>query len=127
MRIDQRKWTGVSRRAPGMSLTLEVSAQLVLLFGSPEMFKMQRFLIDVKKVYSNDHTPGCSTAGEILDTSVFNDTLVNTAVHFEYTKIKTAHTGLSGVDGVYDDSGKKNALIGYKALSVINRRQVGLA
>jgi len=73
-----------------MSAALGASAQLVLVFGANEILKIPEPLQDVRKVYPDAHLLGCSTAGEILDTQVSDNSLVTTAVQFEYTQINTA-------------------------------------
>ncbi|HLZ17996.1 MAG TPA: FIST N-terminal domain-containing protein, partial [Smithellaceae bacterium] len=53
-------------------------------------------------MYPGAHLFGCSTAGEICGTSVFDDTLVATAVHFEKTEISGAQLDLDGISSSFE-------------------------
>jgi len=48
------------------------------------------------------HLFGCSTAGEICGTSVLDDSIVTTAIHFEKTEIAGARITLNGVSSSFD-------------------------
>jgi hypothetical protein len=88
MKIEQNRWTdikGWEYEHPGK---LGESAQLVFLFGSTLILKQHQYMDELKKWYPKAHFIGCSTAGEILDTQVSDDSLVITAVHFESTQIR---------------------------------------
>jgi hypothetical protein len=99
MKIEQRKWQEESGWVPGISAALGASAQLVLVFGANQALKEQEPLLEVRKAYPDAHILGCSTAGEILDTQVSDNSLVTTAVQFEHTQIKTARINLDAVGG----------------------------
>ena len=88
MKIEQAIWTtkhGWEPKPPGL---LGNSAQLVLLFASPQMLKDPPTFLNIKKVYPQAHILGCSTAGEICGTEVTDNSLVLTAIQFEHTQIK---------------------------------------
>lgn len=72
--------------------------QLVLLFGSVAMLGERANFDAVRAAYPGALIVGCSTAGEIHDTTVEDDTLVVTAVAFAHTRVR-----LSKVD--IDDAG----------------------
>ena len=94
MRIEQSRWTpsgGWEPRPPGR---LE-SAHLVLVFGGPEALKGPA-LRDVAAAYPETHLCGCSTAGDIFDTQVSDDSLVVTAVSFERTRVVGRSTRICG-------------------------------
>jgi len=99
MKIEQRKWQEESGWVPGISAALGASAQLVLVFGANQALKEQEPLLEVRKAYPDAHILGCSTAGEILDTQVSDNSLVTTAVQFEHTQIKTTRINLDAVGG----------------------------
>ncbi len=69
--------------APGRLHT----AQLLLLFGSPSLLKERSLLRKIQQTYPYAHLVGCSTAGEISNTEVFDDSLVATAIQFEQTSL----------------------------------------
>src|SRR5262245_1849910 len=87
----ERGWTPTT---PG---GLGESAQLVLVFGATALLRDSSPIRDVGQVYSRAHVLGCSTAGEIGGTRVFDDSLVVTAVQFEATELQAAKISLSDV------------------------------
>ncbi len=90
MKTDQRRWTEARGWEPGCPGESDNSVQLVLLFGSRTILREKKWLAEIKQVYPNAHLLGCSTAGEICGTQVFDDSLVVTAVSFAYTQLKGA-------------------------------------
>ena len=97
MKVDQHRWaeaTGWESELPG---ELAESAQLVLLFGNTAILKEKKQLDKIKTAYPKAHLLGCSTAGEICDTKVTDDSLVATAVNFEFSQLKGAQVKLSNV------------------------------
>jgi len=70
--------------------TLGRAAHLVLLFGATSVLKEKKQLDEIRRSYPEAHLLGCSTAGEICDTQVLDDTLVATAIEFESTRIACA-------------------------------------
>jgi hypothetical protein len=95
MKTEQTRWiqgNGWEPTAPGK---LGAAAQLVLLFGSPAVLKEQHHLDEIKQAYPDAHLLGCSTAGEVYETQVFDDSLVATAIQFEDTQIQGVRIKLS--------------------------------
>ncbi len=101
MKIEQKRWTEANGWEPGPPGELGDSAQLVLLFGSTAIVKEGRFYGDMKDAYPQGLLLGCSTAGEICDTQVTDDSLVATAVHFESTQLQGAMIKLDEVGGSF--------------------------
>ena len=99
MKTEQRKWSGETGWKDITTLSLDASANLVMAFGATKILKDEEPLFSLKKKYPNAFILGCSTAGEILDTEVSDNTLVTTAVQFEHTELKDAKINLSAVDG----------------------------
>src|SRR5262245_11134069 len=86
MRIEQIHWHRQSwEPAPFGNLT---QAQLVLLFGSPTALRVSTAIQQLQAAYPQADLFGCSTAGEIMGTSVSDEGLVATAVHFEHTVLQ---------------------------------------
>jgi hypothetical protein len=63
---------------------------LILLFAAPEYFEYREPFDQIKQQYPNSKVIGCSSAGEILQTSVADESIVAAAVQFEQTRLKTA-------------------------------------
>ncbi len=70
-------------------------AQLVTLFGSREMVGMTQIYEHVAAQYPNAQIISSSTAGEIIDEEVFDDSVIVTAMQFEKTKIKAIKTSFN--------------------------------
>lgn len=87
MKIEQNRWSESESWQSESSSRLGAEAQLVLLFGSSSALKsVDRF--ELQQTYPNAHFLGCSTAGEILDTQVTDQSVVATAIQFEHTLIR---------------------------------------
>lgn len=95
MRIEQTCWTQARGWEPTPPGQLGVSAQLVLLFGSTAILKAGAYMGEIKQAYPNAHLLGCSTAGEICGTHVLDESLVVTAVQFEFSHVQGARITLS--------------------------------
>src|ERR1051325_11493195 len=96
MKIEQKKWTAAARWiAPNSNSA--AAAQLVLVFGATSALKDRSLIEPLKKSYPAAHIFGCSTAGEICDSQVTDDTLIATAVEFEHTQLKGARIHLNEV------------------------------
>jgi len=101
MKVEQVRWTegvGWKPRAPGR---LASAPQLVLIFGSTRLLQDSGCLAEVVEAYPTAVQFGCSTAGEICDTQVSDETVVVTAIHFEHTQVQTAHAEIGGSENSY--------------------------
>jgi hypothetical protein len=90
MRLEQTLWTEAAGWTPERPGRLAESARLVLVFGDTPIIKQPGPLADIRAAYPKAHVLGCSTAGAICQTRIFDDALVATAVAFD-------HTDLTGV------------------------------
>jgi hypothetical protein len=86
MHIEQLHWHGRGWE-PALFGHLP-EAQLVLLFGSPTTLRGPTPLHELRAAFPRAFVLGCSTAGEIMGTSVFDEGLVATAIHFEHTALQ---------------------------------------
>lgn len=101
MKIEQRKWTAAAgwvALAAGASAKL---SQLVLVFGSTEVLQLRHLTDSVRADYPAAHIFGCSTAGEICDTRVSDDSLVVTAVHLEHSFFRVAQVDLAETESSF--------------------------
>ena len=101
MKVEQGRWTPAKSWESESLGNLGETAQLVLLFGSTSTLKDQKILGRIKKTYPQAHLFGCSTAGEICDTQVSDDSLVVTAVSFDHTQLEGAQIKISEVENSY--------------------------
>jgi len=89
MQIEQTQWrkdSGWRPRSPG---SLD-SPQLVLVFGGEPFAPGATPLTELRAAYPGAIVFGCSTAGEIRDTHVSDDSLVATAIRFEHSTVMSA-------------------------------------
>jgi hypothetical protein len=101
MKIEQVIWKKEQGWAPKSSGVLRASAQLVLVFSAPSVLKNNQILQELKKLYPGAHIFGCSTAGEIYGTQVSDESLVATAIHFEFTRIEGARIALGEAENAF--------------------------
>lgn len=92
MKIGQSIWTPASGWSP--AATDVPDAQLVLAFGSVAAWRTPGLLDELRRRHPAAHVVGCSTAGEIYNTQVVDDSLVATAVRFENAIVRTAKVEL---------------------------------
>lgn len=91
MRTMQQYYAGDQWQETGHSGNVDRAAcQLVLVFGSGELVTRQDLFTHIRSQYPNAEIVSCSTAGEILNDSVFDNTLSVTAIQFEKTEVRTA-------------------------------------
>lgn len=64
-----------------------INPQLVLVFGGSKIMPGHPALAALKAKWPEAYLTGCSTAGEIIGTSVHDDTLSITAIEFSQTKL----------------------------------------
>ena len=88
MKIEQKKWTKEDGWKNLAENLLEGVPQLVLVFGGSGLVKEQKTFEDVKNMYPQSHIIMMSTAGEIFDTNVSDDSLSLVAICFEKTKLQ---------------------------------------
>lgn len=95
MQVEQSTWTAAGGWQRDAALT---GAQLVLVFGeraaitNPEMFG------SLLTRWPSAHSVGCSTAGHIHGTDVFDDGVIATAVHFDHTAVAVATAPTTAAD-----------------------------
>src|SRR6478609_2431775 len=76
---------------------LDSNQTMVLLFGNPA-----DAVGDVIKSFPKSHIIGCSTAGEIYDTSQFLNTLTVTICRLDRTRMKVARIDYKDYDKSFD-------------------------
>ncbi|HHI94095.1 MAG TPA: hypothetical protein ENK04_11375 [Gammaproteobacteria bacterium] len=96
MKIEQTQWTHTTGWTPETPGKLAGAANLVLVFGSTERLKNAHQMAEIRNTYPNALISGCSTAGEIFDITVSDDSLSVTAIHFEHTRLQTTYARVSG-------------------------------
>lgn len=80
---------------------LDSPATLVLVFGSSSMASIQQPFDDLLAAYPNAVLAGCSSAGEILDTEIHDESLVVAITQFRNTELKMVNVALSSAEASY--------------------------
>jgi hypothetical protein len=101
VKIEQSRWNEPAGWTPGMPGNL-ADAHLVLAFGGTEILRDKVPLAALRRAYPRALIVGCSTAGEILDTQVYDNSLVVTAVAFERTRVSGHCALLSSLEKSYE-------------------------
>ncbi|WP_445733401.1 FIST signal transduction protein [Mariniflexile sp.] len=78
--------------------SINIEANLFLLFVSPEFKLKQDVLNALKKIYPNTIIMGCSTAGEISGITVKDASISLTAVKFDKVKLKKVSVTVKNMD-----------------------------
>ncbi len=97
MKIAQKQWTEKSGWQSFSSNGMSDQAQLVLAFGEIDILRQASRLDEVKQAFPNARVLGCSTAGEIMESQVSDNSLAVTGVLFENTELQFAETTLENV------------------------------
>lgn len=89
MDVSQFQWAPDDPRA-ATSHHDDLSAELVLLFASRAALLNPGTIPPIRQRFPNALLLGCSTAGEIFDSRLYDDSVSVTAVRFEHTRVVAA-------------------------------------
>lgn len=87
MKIKQFGWTGVGPIIEDVTEVSHFNADLVLVFGCRELIASHPIYEQVNGCFPNAQVVTCSTSGEILDTTIYDQTFAITAIDFEKTDV----------------------------------------
>lgn len=87
MQVEQKKWSK-EKGWEELSSSLDGDAQLVLVFGDRIVLESQDAYGDVHKMYPNADIVVGSSAGEIVGTTVGDESIVLSAIHFDNVEAK---------------------------------------
>lgn len=102
---------------------LDSARTLVMLFGAQKFLNHPEIFGELFDAFPNSHFIGCSTAGEILNDRVMDDTLVGVIVRFDYTDLAVADSQIRDQGDSYSAGallGRKLRLPGLKAIFVLS-------
>jgi hypothetical protein len=80
----------------------QLKCQLVLGFGSKELLLNEIAYNDLRKIFPNANIAMCSTAGEIYENEVLDDSLSVLAIEFEKTCISSASVNIDSYSSSYE-------------------------
>jgi hypothetical protein len=95
MRVLQRQFSERHWAEPDLSELLDLEPHLVLVFGS--VTAMQVSAARLQQAFAQTQCVGCSTAGEISNDGVDDNTLVVTAIRFDRAQTRQSSTRLFGM------------------------------
>jgi hypothetical protein len=101
MRVEQRHWIPTGDWA-SQGEPLGESADLVLAFGGRECLADSSRYEHVRALYPKARVVLASTAGEIYDTEVWDDSLTLTAVDFEHSMVRAVSVNVPTPSASYD-------------------------
>lgn len=91
------KWAGKDNQALDPD-----SVQLILAFSAKEYLLKDDCYGDLRKMFPNAEIVLCSTAGEIFDTEVYDNSIAVVAIRFSTTLIKTRSITITEGESSYD-------------------------
>jgi hypothetical protein len=100
MNVWQSQWTAAGGLQPERG-GVEASAQLAFLFGSRAALQDGASIAAIRSRFPAARFLGCSTAGEILDTRIYDDTVSVTAVQFDTTRVAAASVPIASAAESY--------------------------
>ncbi len=77
-------------------------AQLVIGFGSSDLVSQEKSFLDIKNKYPNAQIALCSSAGEIFQKEVLDDTISLVAMQFESTTIETSDINIEDFESSFE-------------------------
>lgn len=81
--------------------SLDSEKTLLLIFGASNFFDNQEPIKELIQAYPRSQIMGCSTAGEIFETSIRDDSLAVAVIQFEHTRIALATTKVTSTMDSY--------------------------
>jgi hypothetical protein len=90
MKVEQAQWVAQKGWMPAPPGQLGTAATVLFLFGAGAILSRSDLFQQIRAAYPNAQMFGCSTAGEILGTGVFDESLVVTAISLESTRVQGA-------------------------------------
>ena len=108
MKIEQKYWTADTQWVGASKEEMVETPQCVFMFGGRQLLEEGARFAEVRAMYPGAHIISCSTAGEILDTHVRDNSIALAAVFFEKTAVRFAQTDVQASAESYD-AGKRLA------------------
>lgn len=90
--------TGWSQPFPS---ELDSEHTLLIVFGASHFYEQTPVFAELRNAFPQAHVLGCSTSGEIYNSTVNDDSLVVGIVRFERSHIMSTHTGISDASQSY--------------------------
>lgn len=108
MKVEQKSWTKDDGWVDVSKGKLPETPQWVMVFGGRKLLEEGERFKEVKAMYPKSRILSCSTAGEILDTRVRDDSIALSAVSFEKTTLGFSEAAIKKGEDSYE-AGRKLA------------------
>ncbi len=117
MKIGQKLWTKEKGWVDVIQQTFPTPPQLVLAFGARCLMQDPQYFEEIKALYPTSPIITCSTAGEILDGRVRDNSIAVTAVLFEKSAVHFAQADIATAD--------ESAAVGKKLADMLPKKKSG--
>ncbi len=108
MKVEEKCWTQETQWTDVSNEKMIEIPQWVLVFGGRQLLEEGKRFSEIRAMYPRSHILCCSTAGEILDTRVRDNSVALAAVFFEKTTLKFSRTDIRATEESYE-AGKRLA------------------
>jgi hypothetical protein len=98
MRTAQEHWTKQAGWQAVSANGIGDQAQVAFVFGDTNVLKQAEAIEDVHRFFPKARVVGCSTAGEIVASRVFDNSVTATAVFFDATPLQFAQATVDGME-----------------------------
>lgn len=98
MKASQRSWGPDNGWSESSSPEIDKQAQLVLAFAGRSVLADKSHNDELKAFYPNAHILSCSTAGEIEDIRITDNTIIATAIFFKDTPLRVTQLHIDDVE-----------------------------
>jgi hypothetical protein len=95
MKVQQKQWTAPTNWSGNAAQEI-LNAHLVIGFGQREVLENAKRFEEIREMYPQAHIVLTSTSGEILDTSVVDESIALTAIQFDKSHVKVAKVATVG-------------------------------
>lgn len=108
MKIEQKKWSSTGGWQTLSEAKFSAGPELVLVFGGTSPLKDSKIFDQIKAWYPESNIVSASTAGEIVQNEVSDDSISLTAIKFDKTTLKFSEADITSADES-ENIGKKLA------------------
>ena len=105
MKVTQFTWSEKQGWSPELP-NANIDASLIFLFGGRNALSRGGLMDEILEAFPEAPSVGCSTAGEIIDQEVLDDSVVVSAISFENATVQVKVAELEGIDGSYSAGGR---------------------
>ena len=89
------------------NITFPFTPHLFFVFGNRELLEKSNIIAELAALYPESLFSGCSTAGEISNVSVKDNTIIITGIRFDGTTVKSSKVALEDIQFSSNEAGKK--------------------